>query len=164
MGRLIEVVFRAGFAHEAPQQDLDTAGIHQSRCHDDAGSLDTELQIVGVGDPLAFLLDRLEITPALSADHLTPIDALEEGLHLRRRYARGVAAPDQRTHAGAGDAVDRHVHFLEHLEHADVGAALGAAAGEHQPDARTMGRGRRSGIMPDFALLPRSGQSGQQSQ
>ena len=29
-----------------------------------------------------------------------------------------------------------HAHLLEHLQRADVGAALGAAAGEHEPDAR----------------------------
>ena len=64
----------------------------------------------------------------------------------------GVAGADQRAHAGARDAVDRHAHLLEHLEHADVRAALRAAAGEHEPDTRALaggavlcGRRRRDG-------------------
>ncbi len=90
------------------------------------------------GEPL--LLDRLERPTARAADHLFPFDAADELLDLRGGLARRVTAADERAHAGAGDAVDRHVKLLEDLQHADMGAALGAAAGQHQADARALGR------------------------
>jgi len=55
------------------------------------------------------------------------------------------------------------VHFFEHLEHADVRAALGAAAGEHQADARAVRRVGRNGIMTGFARLRRRSNGGQQN-
>ncbi len=99
-------------AHEAAQQILDAAGVHQTGSHYDARVLDAELQIVAVGDALALLLDRLEIALTESADHVPPIDAVDERLHLRRRNAGGIAAADEGAHAGAGNAVDGHVHLL----------------------------------------------------
>ena len=99
--------------------------------------------VVAVGGAGALLLDGLEIAAALAADDFLPVDADDEFLELCRRDARRIAAADQRAHAGAGDAVDRYVQFFQHLQHADVRTALGAAAGEHQTDAwplRAVGR------------------------
>ena len=45
-------------------------------------------------------------------------------LELVRREPRGVEAADDRSHAGAGDVVDRDAQLLEHPEHADVSAPL----------------------------------------
>src|SRR6185436_9104711 len=49
-------------------------------------------------------------------------------------------AADHRAHAGAGDAVDRHAQFLQHLEHAQMRGAAGAATGEGEADLRARGR------------------------
>ena len=50
----------------------------------------------------------------------------------------GEGASYQGAHARPDDAVDGDAQFLERGEHADVGRALGAAAAEHQSDARPM--------------------------
>ena len=71
-------------------------------------------------------------------------------LHLRDRHAARVRAADERAHAGAGDAVDRHAQLLEHLEDADVRGAARAAAGEDEADLGAAGgrdrRGARRGL------------------
>ncbi len=133
--QLVEVALHARAGHVGAQQVFDAAGVHEAAGHDDAALADAELELVAVGDALALLLDRLEVAAALSADDGLPVDADQELLQFVGRNAGGVPRADQRAHAGAGDAVDRHVHLLEHLQHADVGAALGAAAGQHEADA-----------------------------
>ena len=100
---------------------------------DNAVRRDAEFEVVAVGGAGTLLFDGLEVTAALAADDLLPVDADQEFLELRRGHAGGVAAANERAHAGAGDAVDGDVHFFQHLEHADVRAALRAAAGEHRP-------------------------------
>jgi hypothetical protein len=99
---------------------------------------DADLQLVAVGDALPLLLDRLKTARAYAAHHELPIDPVEEILHFLGRNARSISPSNQRTHAGAGDTVDRYVHLFEHLEDADVGATLGAAAGQHQTNPRTL--------------------------
>ena len=133
--QLVEVALHARAGHVGAQQVFDAAGVHEAAGHDDAALADAELELVAVGDALALLLDRLEVAAALSTDDGLPVDPDQERLQFVGRNAGGVTRADQRAHAGAGDAVDRHVHLLEHLQHADVGAALGAAAGQHEPDA-----------------------------
>ena len=103
-------------------------------------SLETQLDRRARGGLEAFLLDGLQRPAAHAADDGLPVDAGHEFLELGRRQARRVTGADQRAHAGAGDAVDRHMQLLEHLEHADMCAALGAAAGQHEPDARAVRR------------------------
>ena len=66
------------------------------------------------------------------AEGVEPVDLFEAVLHLVRGMARGVEAADDGAHAGADDEVDRYLEVLEHLQHADVGRAACAAAGEDQ--------------------------------
>ena len=70
-------------------------------------------------------------------------DLLRQLLHLGDRHAARVRGADQRSHARAGDAVDRHAVLLEHPDDADVRRAAGTAAGQHEADHRTADRLRR---------------------
>jgi hypothetical protein len=74
------------------------------------------------------------------AQDAVPVGVERELLELGRRVSGGVQPADDRAHAGTGHAVDRHVQFLEHLQHADVRQPERAAAGEHQADARPYSR------------------------
>ncbi len=56
------------------------------------------------------------------------------------RAARGVEGRHQRTHAGAGDAVDRDVVLLKPLQDADVRQAQRAAALQSNADSRATWR------------------------
>ena len=104
---------------------------------------DAELELIAVRGAGALLLDGFEIAAALAADHPLPVDGDQEFFELVSRYAGGITAADERAHAGAGDAIDRHAQFFQHLQHADVRAALRATAGEHEADARPAGDVRR---------------------
>ena len=77
--------------------------------------------------------------PALGgvAHEGVPVERERELLELVRRVAGGVEPADDRPHAGAGDAIDRHLHLLEHAQHADVSEPEGAATGENQTDTRS---------------------------
>ena len=132
----VEIGLHAGAGDVCAQQVLDAGGIDDAARHDDPLVLQAHLEVVAVGDAGALLLDRLQVALAHAAHHRFQSMPIEEHLEVPGRNTRGVPRADQGSHAGAGDAVDRHVQFLEHLEHAHVGAALGAAACQHQPDLR----------------------------
>jgi hypothetical protein len=55
------------------------------------------------------------------------------------------------------------VHLFEHFEYTDVGAALGATAGEHQAHARALRGRRRCRRIIDMNGLRRHTESGQQT-
>ena len=134
-GQLVEVRHVARPRDVAAQQVVDAAGVHQPGRHDHVTVLQSHVELVAVGHAAALLLDRLLFPPTHAADDLRPVDAEQEFLHALRIDAGRVATAHQRAHARAGDAVDRHVHLLQHLEHADVRAAFCAAACEHEADA-----------------------------
>ena len=147
----IEVRLRARPRHVAAQQVFDAAGVDDARRQHDPLVPQAHFDVVAVGHSRAFLLDGLQVAPAGPADHLLPVDTDHELFESVRGDAGRVAAADQGTHAGAGDAVDRDAHFFQDLEHTDMGTALGSATGQHQSDAgprRCSGRrwrGVRSG-------------------
>ncbi len=136
---LVEALDEPRTRHVGAQQIVDRARVGKAggRHHLAVAVSEFERRVGFRREP--FLLDRLECPTARAADHLFPFDAGDELLDLRGGLARCVTAADQRAHAGAGDAVDRHVELLEDLQHADMGAALGAAAGQHQADAGSLG-------------------------
>ncbi len=76
-------------------------------------------------------------------EEVAPIGGLENFLDLRGRHAAGVQAPDDGTHARAGDAIDGDVELLERLEHAHVRDAAGAAAAQDEADLRAARGGLR---------------------
>ncbi len=55
-----------------------------------------------------------------------------------------IQAADDGAHAGARDRIDRHVHLVEHFEHADMGRAARAAAESTSPMRGRLG-GMRAG-------------------
>ena len=132
----VEARLHAGAGDVGAQQVFDAARVDDAARHDDALVLQSKLEIVAVGHAGALLLDRLQVTLAESADDGLPVNFDQELLQCIGRDAGRVACADQRAHAGARDAVDRHAHFLEHLQHADVRAAFRPTSGEYQADAR----------------------------
>ena len=152
----VEVRLHARAGHVGAKHVVDGAGVGQPAGCDDLAFFETQFSRGARGSLEAFLLDGLQRPAAHAADDGLPVDAGDECLELGRRQARRVTGPDQRTHAGARDAVDRHTLLLEHLEHAHMCAALGAAAGQHEPDPRALRRhvagnpGRRE-PQPDWA-------------
>ncbi len=87
-------------------------------------------------NPLLLLDAERQIRARRSVgEHPRPVDLLQGVAHLIDRHAGGVQPADDRTHAGAGDAIDGNPHFLQQLEHADMGDATRAAAAERQADA-----------------------------
>jgi hypothetical protein len=61
-------------------------------------------------------------------------------LRAIRRHTGCVQTADDRTHAGAGDVVDRNAQFFEYSNHTHVRDAARAAAAEHQTDPRAIVR------------------------
>ena len=118
--------------------------------------LDAEIEAVGVGDAGQFLVDGGPVPETLGADRLRPVDGEHGFLDLLGRHAGRKGGAHQGAHAGAGHAIDRHVQFVEHPEHADVCGALGAATAEHQADPGAAerrpvrGRGNRRLLNWDF--------------
>ena len=138
--QLVEIRHHARAGHVAAKQVVDGARVGQPAGCDDLALLETQLDRRARGGLEAFLLDGLQRPAAHAADDGLPIDAGHEFLELGRRQARRVTGADQRAHAGARDAVDRHTLLLEHLEDSHMCAALGAAAGQHEPNARAVRR------------------------
>ncbi len=97
---------------------------------------EAELQAVAVDVAGQLAAHRLVLALALEGDRPLKGDAADGLLDLGRGLPGSVRPADQRTHARADDAVDRDAQLLEHRQHADVRRALGAAAAEHQTDAR----------------------------
>ena len=135
-GQSVEVRLEPRARHEGAEQVLDAARIDQPARNNDPVGPQPEFEGVAVGRAVTLLLDRFEIPASFSADHLVPLDANQELLELCCRYPRRVAGAYQRAHAGARDAVDRHVELLQDLQHADMRATLCAATGQHEADPR----------------------------
>lgn len=79
-------------------------------------------------------------------EQVAPVDPGQALAHGGGADAAGPGPGNQRPHAGAGHAIDRHAQAFQHLEHADVGGAARAAAAQHQADAGTACRRGRSGL------------------
>ena len=63
---------------------------------------------------------------------VVPVQALDLALDLQGRQAAGIQATHDGAHGGAGNHVHRDALALQHLEHAHMGQAPRAAAGQHQ--------------------------------
>ena len=136
---LVEILDEPGARHVGAQQVVDGARVGKAGGRDDRAVAVPEFERrVGLRRQ-SFLLDRLERPAARAADDLLPVDSDDEFLDFRGGLARRVTAADQRAHARTGDAVDRHVQLLEDLQYADMGPALGATAGQHEANARSLG-------------------------
>ena len=135
-GQLVEIRLESRARDIDTQQIFDIAGIDQTAGGSNAVRRDAEFKVIAVSDTGALLFDRLEVTTALAADDLLPIDADEKFFELSGGYSRSVTAADERAHAGAGDAIDGYVQFLEHLQHADMRTSLRAPTREHEANAR----------------------------
>ena len=138
IGRPLEATLQARARDVVAQQVIDSRSADHATGRDDLAVLQSEFQVIAVGDAGALLLDRHQFPNTRIADHGLPVDAAEELLQFGRRNSRGVAGADQRTHAGAGDAVDGDAQLLQHLQHADVRPTPGAATRKHQANARTL--------------------------
>ncbi len=112
------------------------------------GELDRVAIDADVGTQLILLALLLLAQGELVAPHLVlialvPVDGQGGALHLFGAEPHGVHARHVGTHAGAHYDVDRDALLLQHLEDADVGRPLGAAAAEHQGNFGPLGLGRR---------------------
>ena len=86
----------------------------------------------------ALLFGIFQRAIAGAADDRLPVHILDELIDLARGHAGCIAAADQRAHAGAGNAINRDPHFLQHLEHPHVCPAPGTAAGKRETDSWPM--------------------------
>ena len=68
----------------------------------------------------------------LIAEHHIPAGVTNYRFHFRGAAPRNPGCTDDRAHAGADDAVDRHAQLLEDAQHADVGDTAGAAPAQHE--------------------------------
>ena len=136
----VEIGNRAGLGYVGPEQVVDGTGVGEPGGSHELAMLHAQREIRACRHLEALLLDGLERPAADAADDKVPVDARYEGFELCGGHPRRITTSDQRAHARAGDAVDRHVLLFEYLDYADVRAALRAAAGEHQTDARTVYR------------------------
>jgi hypothetical protein len=67
-----------------------------------------------------------------------PIQRRDQPFDLRRRDAGGVEPADDRTHAGAGNGVDRDTHVLDDFQYADMSGTARPAAAQDEADARAV--------------------------
>ncbi len=136
--QLVEVRDVAAAGDEVLDGEVDVLGAEEPARRGERAVAHAELEAVGVGAAGELAAHRDLVAQPAAGDRLLPRNGADGFFDLACRAARGEGAPDQGTHARADDAVDRDVQFFERGEHADVGRALGAAAAEHQPDARPM--------------------------
>ena len=163
-GQLVEVGHRARARHVAAQQVVDRARVGEPARSDDLAVDQAHLDLGAGVDREAFLLDGFERAAADAADDGGPVDTRHELLDFRRGLPGRVTRAHEGADARAGDAVDRDVQLLEHLERADVRATLGAAAGEHEADARpSLGAASASAARRDARTTPPEGGRGARS-
>lgn len=68
----------------------------------------------------------------LIAEHHIPAGVTNYRFHLCGAAPRHPGCTDDRAHAGADDAIDRHPQFLQDAQNTDVGDTAGAAAAQHE--------------------------------
>ena len=142
-GQLVEVLDALDAARELVQEELEVAAGQRA--------LEPEELAVAVAhlEPhreqrLLLLAPEADVAPRRAVGQQRgPADGAQVTLHLVRRHAARVEAADDRAHRRGRDEVDRHAHFVQYLEHADVREPPGAAARQHEADLGARLRGRR---------------------
>ena len=139
--QFLDDAFVLAGADQAVEKQLDLDAIDDARRESDAvaGHADFGSGNEAAHDLLVAVIDIRKVRNV--GKHVVPVRFGHLLAHFRRRQAGGIGAGDQRAHAGAGDAVDRYLQFLENFEYPDMCRAAGTAATEHEPDFRTAGVG-----------------------
>ena len=68
------------------------------------------------------------LTGRAVAKRILPVQGGHDRLDLSWTQTARIKPAHDGAHAGAGDRIDRHVHLLQHLQHADVRRAARTAA------------------------------------
>ena len=141
-GQIVEALLHRQVGGGVAQQ----AG-HGLALEETVGELDRVAIDADVGTQLILLALLLLAQGELVPPHLVlialvPVDGQGGALHLFGAEPHGVHARHVGAHAGAHYDVDRDALLFQHLEDADVGRPLGAAAAEHQGNFGPLGLGR----------------------
>jgi len=122
---------------QSAQQQLQFLALDHATRQRNLAFLQTELN-AAEETQLVFLAPHRQLVAwRVVAEHVFPVDALQHRGHLVGGITGRIQAAHDGAHRGAGDAVDRHVLALEHLQHADVRGTARATATEHEAGART---------------------------
>lgn len=84
----------------------------------------------------------LRVVVFLVSEEKHPVLLSHDRVHYGRIPADAVEPPDDAAHRSACNEVYGDARPLQHLEHTDVGHALGSAAGQH--DAHSLAHGRKA--------------------
>ena len=140
----VEFAHAEAARHEQADGLLDVLRIDETAGRRQPAVAHAELEAVAVDVSGQLAPHRQLRALSLESERLLEGDAANSLVDLACGHAGCVGPTDQRAHAGADHAIDRDTQLLEHREHADVRAALGAASAQHQPDAWPARRGRRA--------------------
>ena len=148
----VEVLHVGDAGRGLAQRLVDLLALHEAeRQHDAVPGTDAErTRREDVAVVLLATIGQVLARRAV-ADHALPVELAKHALDLLAVEACSVEPADHGAHAGAGDGVDRDMELLERADHADVRRATGAAAAQHEADARAfqgLGRPRARGIDP----------------
>ncbi len=135
-GEVVEVLYLRHRQGESAQDLRELLALHQSARQTELPAFDAQRELDQV--VLVFELSpEVEIGARRPvAEGVLPVHRGHDPFDVARREPGGIQTTHHGAHAGAGDGVDGNVVLFQNLEHADVGGASRATAGEHQADAR----------------------------
>ena len=135
----VEVAHARGLKSDRFEGEGDLLARDQPARQEQAPVLETHLQIDQVAGVVLLPAVAHVAARRTVVEQIVPVEIQEGAAHLRRGQARGVQPADDRSHAGAGDEVDRDPQLLEDLEDADVRDAARASAAQGEADPGPVG-------------------------
>ncbi len=118
------------------QQFVEPLALYETLRQPELATVQAERQAHQEIAVLFLAAKRQVVTRRPIAEQFFPVHGSQRRIDLFGREAARVKPADDSAHARAGDRIDRHAHLFEHLEHAHMGRAARASAGEHEPHSR----------------------------
>ena len=134
--QLVEVEV-PGPQRQPAQHDLEADAGDRALLQRDAAPVEAGFDVEQRCAVVELAPDRLVLPRRLLLEQGSRRERGERLLHVDRRQAGRIGAADDRAHARARHAIDRHVQLLQDLDDPDVGGAAGAAAGKDEADLRS---------------------------
>ena len=121
---------------QVAKYEIELLALHNAERQVRPSSFETDIQIDRVV-PRVLLAPEPQVATLRFVGHrVRPVHFRHQLLELRHAHARRIKTSDNRSHARAGNGIDRYAHTLEFAQHANVRCAARATSTEYKSYSR----------------------------